>query len=155
MLEEVTKAEVLSLFLSDIHPSSKTRAKLSIHAASRKPQPKKVSPAALDELNAYIQEKSLVLPEGWQGDLGEEPAADVVFKKIESALKDAAPETITSLALKLKEFVEKSPAESDNKGTLKEGVVVIKDLTRFRELVTVSEDPKPLVDWNDLPVSKI
>lgn len=155
MLEGVTKEEVISLFLAQIHPSSTTRAKLSVHAASRKPREKKVSSKALEDLNAYIQEQSFVLPEGWQEGLGEEPAADTVVKAIRGALVDAAPETIASLALKLTELVEKSPAESDNKGTLKEGVVVIKDLIRFRELVTVSDSPKPLVDWNDLPVSKI
>jgi len=152
LLEGVSKEDVLSLFLAQVHPSSTERAKFSVHLCSRKPRPKKVSPVALEELTRHMQAEGLKEPDGWLDDLGEEPTVDVVKKDLQLAFPDEAGVELTKI---ISELVEKFPAESDNQGSLKAGSVVIEDWKQFRSSLEVSEDPKALVEWNDLPVSKM
>jgi len=151
LLEEITKEDVLSLFLSKVHPSSTTRAKFSVHLCSQKPRQKKVSSAALEELTKHMRAEGLIIVERWQDDLGEEPAMDSVKKHLQLASPEAGEATMKLIS----ELVEKFPAETDNLGSLKAGTVMIEDWKEFRTSLKVSEAPKALVDWNDLSLSKM
>ena len=54
LLETVTKDEMLSLFLTRVHPSSPSRSKLSVHMISQKTRPKRVSVEATTSFEAAV-----------------------------------------------------------------------------------------------------
>ena len=108
MLKDVTKEEVLSLFLSNVHRSSSRRAKLSVHCVSCKPRPKKLSSKALLEVDATLEKHGITLPLEWMDKLPDtetipdtlrvlkeiinEPAAiDILEKELTMHLVAAAP----------------------------------------------------------------
>ncbi|KAF7311385.1 Insulin-degrading enzyme [Mycena kentingensis (nom. inval.)] len=152
----VTKEDVLKMFLEDVHPSSPTRAKLSIHMKSKKPRQPRVSPAAAEEFSMLVREKQfpgideevfIDAPNGdqpheleeygkyWLGVLGEIP--------------EAAPLQATLL-----EIVAKHPVPGEGDDPLRPGVTYLTDLDSFRKVLDVSVDPGPVVEWGDLPTSK-
>jgi insulysin len=55
----------------------------------------------------------------------------------------------------LPRFTEASPALSDYEGKLRDGVVIVDDPKRYRSSSRLTEPPKPVVDWGDLPNSKL
>jgi hypothetical protein len=99
----------------------------------------------------YMRAEGLIGPGGWQDDLGDEPTVDVVQKHLQLA----SPEAGEAMIKLISELAEKFPAESDNQGNLKAGTVVIEDWKQFRSSLEVSEAPRALVEWNDLPLSKM
>ena len=52
-------------------------------------------------------------------------------------------------------LTEKYPDDSDRHGVLPVGYVAIEDPRKFRDSLQVAEGAVPLVDWADLPVSRI
>ena len=156
-LTTVTKQDVLSLFLSRVYPSSKTRSKLSIHAQSQKPPPKHVSRAAADAFAEVMQEHDFEI-EGvdWSTSLyaDGEPTEAQFSAFWKEALARAPVETSDKLFSALPHLLEHFPAQEDARGSLREDVVHINDIVAFRKSLKVSEHPKPLVAWNDLPTSK-
>ncbi|CAK5265298.1 unnamed protein product [Mycena citricolor] len=59
-ISNVTKDDVLAMFLRDVHPASPSRAKLSIHMRSQKPRKPRVSPAAAQAVADLIIGRGLV-----------------------------------------------------------------------------------------------
>jgi insulysin len=156
-LSTVTKQDVLSLFLSRVHPSSKTRSKLSIHAQSQTPPPKHVSRAAADAFVEVVQKNDIEI-EGidWSTSLyaDGEPTETQFLAFWKEALVRAPVETSDELFSALPHLLERFPAQNDAQGSLPEDVIHINDILAFRKSLKVSEYPKPLVAWNDLPTSK-
>ena len=154
----VSKQDVLSLFLARVHPSSKTRSKLSIHTQSQKPQPKHVSRAAADAFVQIAQEQGFN-PEDvdWSsslyadGEPSETQFATFWKNTLAEGPAGAAEKTFTALP----QLTERFPAERDATGSLREDVVYIKDISAFRKSLQVSEPPRPLVDWNDLSIARL
>ena len=157
-LTTVTKQDVLSLFLSRVHPSSKTRSKLSIHAQSQKTPPKHVSRAAADAFAEVMQEHFIEIEDvDWSTSLyaDGEPTEAQFSAFWKEALATRAPvETSDMLFSSLPHLLEHFPAQKDAQGSLREDVIHIQDILAFRKSLKVSEHPKPLVAWNDLPKSK-
>ncbi|KAI0273475.1 Metalloenzyme, LuxS/M16 peptidase-like protein [Gloeopeniophorella convolvens] len=156
-LQAVTKDDVLSLFLTRIHPSSKSRSKLSIHAQAQKPRPKHVSRAAAEAFVQIAQEQGAKLDDSdWSASLfadGEPPETQFAafWKQALSGSLDGVSDKVFTA---LPSLLERHPAEKDARGSLSKDVVHIKDILEFRKSLKVSEPPRPLVDWNDLPMSK-
>ncbi|KAI0053918.1 hypothetical protein FA95DRAFT_1551697 [Auriscalpium vulgare] len=157
LLNTITKDEVQALFLSRVHPSSSTRAKLSIHARSQKPPTKHISIAAAE---AFVQlAKSEGLPVEnihWKEDLmaSGEPTVAEFATFWQKALADSPAEVKQKLLEGVTSILENHPADKDAEGTYKDGVVHIKDVKAFKSSLAVSELPKPLAEWNDLPTPK-
>ena len=156
-LRTVTKQDVLSLFHARVHPSSKTRSKLSIHLQSQKPPAKHVSREAADAFAEVVQEHDIDIEDvDWSTALyadGEptETQFSVFWKE---ALVGAPVEKSDKLFAALPHLLEHFPAQKDAQGSLPEDVIHIKDIVEFRSSPKVSEYPKPLIAWNDNPSPK-
>jgi insulysin len=157
-LTTVSKDDVLSLFLTRVHPSSKTRSKLSIHLQSQKPQSKHVSRAAADAFAQAVQEHGTEI-EGidWNASLyaDGEPTETQFSAFWKDELVEAPAETSDKVFAALPHLLEQFPAQIDAQGSLSEDVIHIKDVVAFRKSLKVSENPKPLVAWDDLPTPRI
>ncbi|KAI0005889.1 Metalloenzyme, LuxS/M16 peptidase-like protein [Russula compacta] len=156
-LESVSKHDVQSLFLTRVHPSSKTRSKLSIHAQSQKPWPKYVSRVAADAFAQVVQENGLQVEEAeWSASLfaDGEPTEAQFLAFWKNACVEAPAETSDRLFAALPHLMEHFPAQKDAQGSLTENVIHIQDILAFRKSLKVSERPKPLVAWNDIPASR-
>jgi len=156
-LGTVSKQDVLSLFLTRVHPSSKTRSKLSIHAQSQKPQPKRVSRAAADAFVQIAHEEGFGLEDiDWSNALyADGEPSEIQFATFWANTLAAGPAgTAEKIFAALSQLRERFPAEKDATGSLKEDVVYIKDILAFRKSLQVSEPPNPLAAWNDLPTPR-
>jgi len=71
------------------------------------------------------------------------------------ALVEVPAETFDKVLAALPHLLEQFPAQNDAQGSLSEGVIHIKDIVAFRKSLKVSENPEPLVAWNDLPTPRI
>ena len=161
MLETITKDDVLKLFMAKIHPSSPTRAKLSVHLRSQKPPPITMSSAALAALQLRLHEAN-VPTDGlsWVAELGgdaEPPAAAVVkYWTDKFANMPAVPhQTATALLAAIPVLANEHKPESAYEGKLADGAVVITDPKAFKQGLKVAPDPKPVVQWGDLPTPKL
>ena len=157
-LTTVSKDDVLSLFLTRVHPSSKTRSKLSIHVQSQKPQSKHVSREAADAFAQAVQEHGAQIEDiDWNASLyaDGEPTETQFSAFWKGALVEAPAETSDKVFAALPHLMEQFPAAKDAQGSLSEDVIHIEDIAAFRKSLKVSEYPKPLVIWNDLPTPRI
>ena len=152
MLKDVTKEEVLSLFLSSVLRSSSQRAKLSVHCVSRKPQPKKLSSIALLEVDAMLEKRGITLPIEWMENLPETRTVADTIQVLKETIHD--PATAAIVENELSALAEKYPDDSDRHGVLPTGYVAIEDPKKFRDSLQVAEGASPLVNWDDLPVSR-
>ncbi|KAI9446597.1 Metalloenzyme, LuxS/M16 peptidase-like protein, partial [Lactarius indigo] len=153
-LRSVSKQDVLALFLTRVHPSSKTRSKLSIHAQSQKPQPKHVSRPAGDAFVQIAHEQGFSLEDvDWSSSLytDGEPSEIQFATFWKTTLAEGPAGAAEKIFAVLPRLTERFPAEKDATGSLTDDVVYIKDISAFRKSLQVSEPPKPLVAWNDLP----
>jgi len=153
MLNDVTKEEMLSLFLSSVHRSSPQRAKFSVHCVSRKPRPKVLSSMALLEVDAVLEKHGITLPLDWMERLPETTTITGTLEVLKEIIQDQASATIVENELAM--LMEKYPDDSDRHGVLPAGYVTIEDPKKFRDSLQVGEGAVPLVDWGDLPVSRI
>ncbi|KAA1469392.1 hypothetical protein DENSPDRAFT_835009 [Dentipellis sp. KUC8613] len=154
-LKTVTKTDVIALFSKYLLPSSTERKKLSVHVKSQMPRTKHVSSAAMDAFAQHLKDANVALEDvNWREELeGEPTVAD--FKKYwtgvftERSIKDT-----DSLLSVVSGLVEKYPATKDAEGALRSDVKQIEDIKAFKASLRITDPPKPLVEWNDLPVPK-
>ncbi|GLB34808.1 putative peptidase M16 family protein [Lyophyllum shimeji] len=155
LLKDITKEDVLKLFLSRVHPSSAVRSKLSIHMISQKPLPKRVSAAASQAFEKLLRQAQVDVEENTRkeslGSDGTPLATDFAnYWKQVLASKDNAGKLIDAIP----ELVEKYPVAGEGKDPARPGVSYVKDLKQFKAGLTPSIDPGPMVHWGDLPVSR-
>jgi len=161
LVKNITKEDVISLFMSRVHPTSKARAKISIHLRSQKPRPKKVSLAAAEAFEAMVLDQGIIVDgQKWREELfgdGEPFLAQFgkywqdVFSGYTSAV---APATAQELMVALPTFLEGFPAEADYEGKVKEDVHFIEDSHAFKASLRRADPPRPLVQWDDLKISR-
>ncbi|KAF8965197.1 Metalloenzyme, LuxS/M16 peptidase-like protein [Flammula alnicola] len=153
LLKAITKSDVLQLFLSRVHPSSRTRSKLSVHMISQKPHPKKVSPAAAEAFEALVHE---ALPEvhekAWRTAIDNDKPTLVEFGQY--WMKNLTGEDAKKLLIQLPGLVDKYPVEGEVEDRKRSDVTYIEDKKAFKDSLRVSIDPGPMVEWNDLPVPR-
>ena len=144
-----------------IHPSSPTRAKVSVHLQSRKPRPKKINAEALPVMAELASSRGVSdIPEGWNEELTTEGEAlldaVVTFWKDLLAKENSgvSAEAAESLLKEISAIAGKFPAASQREGAISAGAVVVTDPKALREKLKVSSPPKPVVEWGDLPTSK-
>ncbi|KDQ33027.1 hypothetical protein PLEOSDRAFT_1032530 [Pleurotus ostreatus PC15] len=163
LLQEVTKKDVLTLFLTYVHPSSPSRAKLSVHMRSQKPRPPKISHAAAQAFEVLAQSAG-ISPEdaqSWKDTLGEEdgPISSADFTKYWVGVfgKLAAPlpqEKIQELVTQMQALAKKYPVEGEDEDQPRPGVTYFEDASSFKSSLQVAPDPGPMVQWDDLPTPK-
>lgn len=155
LLEEITKADVLALYAAKIDPSSSTRAKVSIHMASQKPRPKRFSSAAMDAFDAALQDAGVVEVE-WRRAVGGGETESPLLSAVEGYWRAHLPaDKMDGLLAKLGEAAKSHPSDADYEGTLRPDVELISDVAAFKAGLQVAADPTPVVDWGDLPPSKL
>ncbi|KAH7923541.1 hypothetical protein BV22DRAFT_1015236 [Leucogyrophana mollusca] len=159
LLTNVTKEDVLALFLSRVYPSTSTRSKLSIHLQSRKPRPPRISATAARAFENLVRAAdSTVDVAGWKEELGGDSPVVVDFVKYwQGALTEsaAAPDIVQGLMEKLPTLMSQHPAEGDKVEDQNNNVTRITDIQVFKSSLQVSKPPQPLVEWGDLPGAKL
>jgi insulysin len=158
-LATLTQQDVLDLFMSAVHPASPNRAKLSVHMQSQKPRPKKIGHAAAQAFEAIVKTSGVLAPDssgGWQDEQDEqdgEPTVDEYVAHWKGLLEQQAK--AAELLAAIPALVEKYPAEGEGGADRRrEGAAYIEDVDAFKKGLQVSADPKPLVEWGDLPTAK-
>jgi insulysin len=155
LLEQVTKEDVLSLFTVKLDPSSSKRAKLSIHMRSQKPRPKHLSFAALNAFDGVLEDAGIDTQD-WRGEIGAGDAEEPPLNAAEQYWRKKLPvNKVEELLKKLAQLVDEHPAECDYEGTLRPEVKLIEDVAAFKASLLPTPEPRPLVEWGDLPPSKL
>jgi len=153
LLKTIVKDDVLSLFMTHVHPASKTRTKLSIHMVSQKIRPKHVSIAASQAFEALVHE---VFPDvdekAWKGSVDIDALSVVDFGRY--WLKVLNSDDGQKLLTRLADLVDKYPVDGEGEDQKRSDITYIEDPKAFKAGLAASVDPGPLVQWNDLPVSR-
>nr|GAT43337.1 insulin-degrading enzyme [Mycena chlorophos]GAT43339.1 insulin-degrading enzyme [Mycena chlorophos] len=152
-LANVTKDDVMALFMSAVHPSSKTRAKLSIHMKSQMKRQPSISPAAANAFTALVRVKAFEGVSLDDAPSGDQPHRAADLGKFWIATLGAQPEA-PELMKALQGLAAQYPVPGEGEDLPRPGVTYLTDLDAFRKGLAVSVDPGPMVDWPDLPVSK-
>jgi insulysin len=156
-LQKVSKQDVLDLFLARVHPSASHRSKLSVHVISQKPRPQKISAAAAQAFASIVRVNGVAILNEWQDELGSDQPPIAEFIKYWQGIlvgDNWTPEATKELLTKIPPLMEKYPADGTDDNAVREGATYIKDVKTFKAALAMSEEPKPLVDWGDLPLSK-
>ncbi|KAH9950182.1 insulin-degrading enzyme [Amylocystis lapponica] len=159
LVKTITKEDVISMFLSRIHPSSSSRAKLSVHLRSQKPPAQKISNSAMEAFESLVTARGITVDgQRWRSELtgNGEPLVSHFERYWQATLAGepaVTPEVGKEIMASLPALLEQHPAPTESKGKIKDGVVFIEDPKAFRASLKVSALPKPLVDWGDLPTS--
>ncbi|PCH37702.1 hypothetical protein WOLCODRAFT_135782 [Wolfiporia cocos MD-104 SS10] len=161
LVKNITKEEVTALFMSRIHPSSPSRAKFSVHLRSQKPRPRKVSLLAMEAFENLLIERGVVVDgQKWREDLvGDgEPFAPQFSNYWQDMLSQDAsnisPETLQELLAKIPSILEQFPSQADYEGKIKEGIQIIEDPKTLKATLRRADPPRPLVKWDDVPLSR-
>lgn len=155
-LKNITKEDVIRLFMSRVHPSSSTRSTLAVHMRSQKPRLQKVSAAAAQAFETLVADANLgINATAWKDALGSDPNPSLVdFGKYwKSVLEGKTPQDVlSSLLVGMLSLMEKYPVEEEA-DEVREGARIIEDMKAFKASLKVA-DPAPVVQWGDLPVPK-
>lgn len=152
-METITKADILNIFLSRVHPSAKGRSKLSVHMKSQKPRPQNLSAAAVDAFEAIVHQEHADLDvKAWKTSLATENPSLIEFGQY--WLKNLKPDAAKKLLVQLPGLAQKFPLEGEEGGHKRINSIYIEDKKAFKASLNVSIDPGPIVDWNDLPTPR-
>ncbi|TFY75845.1 hypothetical protein EWM64_g8167, partial [Hericium alpestre] len=133
-IQNIKKADVISLFSEYLDPSSSKRAKLSVHLRSQKPRPKHVSEAAMNAFVAHLAEAGVPVDDvKWREELEGEPAVSDFTKYWTGVLAERAAENVNELLDAVDGLVQRFPATLDAEGTLRADVKLVEDLKAFKQ----------------------
>ena len=153
MLKDVTKEDVLNLFMAKVHPSSKTRSKLSVHMKSKKPRLPRVSEEASRVFTALVREKMPDLDENAWKDLGEGVHTLADFQSHWAQALEGRD--VSELMAAFPAIMEKHPVEGEGVDKKREGVEYIDDLAAFRKTLQPAPLVGALVEWGDMPAPRL
>jgi insulysin len=144
--------------MSNVHPSSKTRAKLSVHMLSQKPRAPRISLEAAEAFEALVREANLGIedPSAWRDALGEPPfeaAALGQFWLQSLADKPQKEALLAAIPGLLKQFPVEGETADPSAST--KDITFIEDPTAFRASLKASDDRSPMVEWGDFPLSNL
>lgn len=153
------KQEVLDLFRERIHPQAKKRAKLSIHLQSQKPSVPRVSGEAMKAFESSLQEANIVIDVTTvraELDAATPTATEFVNAWREVLTEDRVSGTkAQDLLEQIPGLIERYPLPGEDAGGLPTGVTSIEELKGFKATLRISDPPRPLIQWNDLPASNL
>jgi insulysin len=154
LLETITKDDVLSLYMTHVHPASKTRTKLSMHMVSQKIRTKKVSLAASQAFETLVHEAFPDVDEkAWKESVESDGLGLVEFGHYWLKVLDS--DDGRKILAQLPVLVDKYPVDGEGEDRKRSDVTYVEDSKAFKAGLTVSVDPGPFVLWNDLPVSRL
>ncbi|KAJ3837999.1 Metalloenzyme, LuxS/M16 peptidase-like protein [Lentinula raphanica] len=155
ILKDITKDEIYSLFMSHVHPSSKTRSKLSVQMRAQRVRPKRVSAVAAETFEARVREAGVEITAGaWKESISDETPTIEDFQKYWTGVltsEDRNKELIESIV----KLVEDHPVDGEGPDIPRSDARYIGDMKEFRASLQPSEDLGAMVEWGDLPVSKL
>jgi len=156
LLPSVSKEDVLKLFMSRVHQSSKARSKLSVHMLAQKEKPKPVSRAAVDAFEALVKESSLEADDQVVQQAKDKEFTLPTFVKYWATALGKSEASI-ALLKQIPELLKLHPAEGDPSNDIVDTskMQFIEDPQAFRAGLSVALDPSPLALWSDLPHSRI
>ena len=153
------KHEVLDLFRERAHPRAKKRAKLSIHLQSQKPQAPRVSTEAMKAFETCLQGANIIVDVAAIRDELQEANPTVTdfvnaWREVltEDRVSDAdAQELMEKIPILIRQY----PVPGEEGDGLPVGATRIEELKAFKATLQISDPPKPLVEWNDLPAANL
>lgn len=157
LLDNVEKHEVMALFRERVHPNASKRSKLSIHMQSQKPRAPQVSAKAVEAFESLIKEANPGIDVASIREVFNEasPIASDFVKHWTDSLSQIGDDAARDLLAKLPGLMEQYPVRDENIFSRTADVTRIKDIKTFKATLEVSCSPQPLVQWNDLPTSKL
>lgn len=155
LVTDITKHDVLELFLSRVHPLGAKRSKLSVQLQSQKPRPPRISATAAKAFEALVRaETTLVDPSGWTEEMADEnPFATQFAKYWQDALSGL--DNYQELMKKIPGLMMQYPVDEEVAHVRTAGVTFIENVKDFKSTLEVTGLPQPLVEWGDLPISKL
>ena len=160
MLADIRKEDIVEFFNTYIHQSSPKRAKYSIHLRSQRPRAKKISEEAMVAFeNIVAEHEPGAFAANWREELfaSGEPElkqATEYWTRVLSAESDLSAETRDKLLGELPGLADAHPSKAEYEGKLRDGVTLMADYKVYKASLRVSDPPKPVVEWNDLPVAR-
>ncbi|KAE9395045.1 insulin-degrading enzyme [Gymnopus androsaceus JB14] len=151
VLKDVTKDEVYALFMSHMHPSSKTRSKLSVQMTSQKVRPKRVSVAAAEAFKGLLRDSGMDNAGAWRKNISYEMPTAEEFQRYWAGVL-AGKEEAQGLLQSIPKLVQVHPAAGEGPDPRRSDATYIGDMKEFRAGLQLSENPGAMVQWGDLPV---
>jgi insulysin len=159
-LRNITRDDIMKLFMERIHPSSKTRSKLSIHLRSQASPSPKFSVAASRELLPALQSRGIEVK---VDDYHKLSAAEPSLANIQAfwsshfkTLSHLSQEHAKELLLMMETLTRTHPSEAESdSGVVPPGAQYIRDVASFKAGLTVSKAASPVEIYNDLATSKL
>ena len=140
--------------MTHVHPASKSRAKLSMHMVSQKIRTKTVSLAASQAFEMLVHEAFPDVDEkAWKESVESDALNLVEFSHYWLKVLDS--DDGRKFLAQLPVLVDKYPVDGEGEDRRRSDVTYIEDPKAFKAGLTVSVDPGPFVQWNDLPVSRL
>lgn len=122
---------------------------------SQKPRPKTVSSDAAQSFENLVRGAGVEVDEAaWKESLGDgEPTLADYTKYWKELLgtKEAGQQLLDAIP----QLVCKHPVEGEDEVSSGLGTTYIEDMKSFKASLKVSLDPGPMVQWGDLPISKM
>ncbi|KAE9393647.1 hypothetical protein BT96DRAFT_959011 [Gymnopus androsaceus JB14] len=153
VLKDVTKEEVYALFMSHVHPSSKTRSKLSVQMSSQKARPKRVSAATAEAFEGLLRDSGVDNVGAWREKISDETPTVEEFQKYWAEVL-AGKEGAQGLLQSIPKLVQAHPVAGEGPDPRRSDATYIGDMKEFRAGLQLSENLGAMVQWGDLPVSK-
>ena len=100
-----------------------------------------------------LEKHGITPPADWMESLPETRTVPDTLQVLNKLIHDPAAAAIVEGELVA--LAERYPDESDRHGVLPAGYVAVGEPKKFRDSLQVAEGAAPLVDWGDLPVSRI
>lgn len=166
ILDTITREEVLALHQLRLDPSSRSRSKLSVHLKPQRTQVARFSVAASEAFLSLLNTHGVSIDEQLYAQLSaaEPPVAAVKEHWTNVLVKNAGmpggiivePAIASSLISAVDKLARDYPiADSTvDEVQLDKSTVFIDDVSQFRSSLRVSDPPKPVEVFHDLPVSK-
>ncbi len=140
--------------MAKVHPSLQTRTKLSVQMISQKPRPKRVSSAAAQAFEVLLRHALPGIDEkAWRNAVESESPSLNEFGQY--WLKVLDTEEGRKILQQLPALLNEYPVAGEDEDQKRDDVTYIEDAKTFKGGLTPSVNPGPLVEWNDLPQSKI
>ncbi|SPO45716.1 related to STE23 - Metalloprotease involved in a-factor processing [Moesziomyces antarcticus] len=158
-IAKVTKQDVVDLFMKYIHPSSKTRSKLSVQLNATAKPSARFSAQAVDALEQAVASQGLTVPkEAWEALRAQQPAIESVKDMASEAMAqnptpvpaDAVKQMlglVDSLSAQFP-FVEEKAEVSTSNVTSAVPAVEVKDAVAFKASLNPSKAAMPVVSFD-------
>lgn len=138
---------------------AKKRAKLSIHAQSQRPQTPRISTEAMKVFGTCVQRVNIAVDvAAVREGLGETtPTATEFINAWREVLTEDRVSNADARGLieQIPALMEQYPVPNYDADELPVGVIRIEDLKKFKAALQISDPPRPLVEWNDLPTPNL